>query len=160
LLSSSSGTCASTCTCIRNAGSFASEEEVDGRGFEEVVGDLVHVLYWSNDLGAHMPSAVSVTLQLAPCSAVGTFDEFGSRGVILLGGLWIDPLLDLYAAGAVVDPVRGIGGLVGDVAYLADNGHLAALLALPTYWTSTMYLRYHRFVDSVIIVATGLRLGI
>jgi energy-converting hydrogenase Eha subunit C len=89
-----------------------------------VVGNLVHVFDGSDDCRSDRSSVVEA-LQLTPCSAVSTFDEFRFGGVGLFLGVGIDPLLDFYTASAVIEPVCSIGSLVGYVAYLADKCELA-----------------------------------
>jgi hypothetical protein len=91
-----------------------------------VKGDFVHVFDWSDNRRSDGSSVVEA-LQLAPCSAVGTFDEFRFGGVGLLCSVGIDPLLDFYTAGTVIEPVRRVCSLVGYVAYLADKCELEKL---------------------------------
>jgi len=69
--------------------------------FKQVIGDFVHVFDWT-DYGRSDGSSVVEALQLAPCAAIGTFDELRFGRVGLLCSIGIDPLLDFYAAGAVI----------------------------------------------------------
>lgn len=108
-----------------------------------MVGDFVHVVDGADDLGADR-SAVVEALELAPGAAVGALDQPGLCGVGVLDGVRVDPLLDLYAAGAVVEPVGGVGGLSGDVTYLADKGEV----------------RDGAAVDLELVVAARLLLGV
>jgi hypothetical protein len=150
-------TCGSTCICA--ARRSASEEEMDCRSFKKVVRDLVHILNRPDDLGNQV-SPVREASQLSPCSAVDAFNQLSFCWVVLISVFCVRPLLDLYTAGAVVESERGVGGLVGDVAYLANNGQLVGQLELATHWTITTCLRYLRSVDLEGIIAAGLILGI
>jgi energy-converting hydrogenase Eha subunit C len=92
--------------------------------FEQVIGNFVHVFDWSHNRRSDGSSVVKA-LQLAPCSAISAFDEFHLSRVGLFSSVGIDPLLDFYTAGAIVEPVCRVCSLVGYVAYLADKCELA-----------------------------------
>jgi hypothetical protein len=49
---------------------------MDGGGLEQVIRDLIHVFDRSDNLRAD-GSAVTKSLEFAPCSAVCTFDQLG-----------------------------------------------------------------------------------
>lgn len=109
----------------------AREVEVHGRGFEQVVGDFVLVVDGADDVRADVALVVEgfhaapdagplADLQLALAGD-------GVAELVVLGGVGVDPLLDLDGAGAVVELVGHVRGLGGDVADLANEGDLRDL---------------------------------
>lgn len=97
------------------------EEQVDVGGLEQVVVDLVEVGDGLDDVGADV-ALVAEGLEAAPDADVLLLGEGGARLAVLLVG--VEPELDFHDAGAVVEPVRDVGGLRVDLAHHADEGDL------------------------------------
>jgi len=86
--------------------------------FEEMVADLVEVSNGPDDVRANVAFSVEV-LESPPDVYVFSFLGYGSRS--FGGNVVVDPLLDFYYAGAVVDFEGGVGGLGGDLEDLTDD---------------------------------------
>lgn len=93
------------------------------RRLEEVVLDLVFVLYRSDNRCANVPLVIE-RLELAEDAHIHLLTEFGRcpvYGVAVNVRIGVDPLLGFNGAGPVVELVGVVGSLVGDVADLGDE---------------------------------------
>lgn len=105
---------------LRGSRVALGEVEVDVGRLEHVVVDLVEVVDGADEVGADVPLLVE-GLEAAPHAHV-LVEGVPGLGVLLLVG--VDPLLDVDDAGAVVDPVRDVGGLRVHLPHLPDDGDL------------------------------------
>jgi hypothetical protein len=81
------------------------------------------VFDWPYDLRTN-GSPVIETLELAPYPAICVLDEFRLLWAILVGRIYVDPLLYFYASGSIVEFVGEVRCLRRDVTYLSDKCEL------------------------------------
>lgn len=105
---------------VRGAQVALGQVEVHVGRLEQVVVDLVEVVDGADEVGADV-ALPAEGLEATPHAHVLLELVLGLQVLLLVG---VDPLLDVYDAGAVVEAVGYVGGLRVDLAHLADDGDL------------------------------------